>query len=108
AAGEERVGAGAHAGQRGEIAFDHLDAERRMRGERLARLLEIARGADDLRTVRGRGACRLDPEPGRNTGDEYASSAEVDASEHVFGSRLGAELLAGHCALPKVCTAFAF
>ena len=87
---DQRVGAGAHACERGEIELDQLEAAavRRLGADlrrRALRLGEVARGADHLRAVRGERARRLDAQPGRDAGHQHALAAEIDACEHVVG-----------------------
>ena len=97
AVGDEGVGAGAHAGQRGEVELDDLEAAAAGIGRlahrlgRPLRLVEIAGGADDLGAVGDERARRLDAEPGRDAGDEHALAGEVDAGEDLVGGGQGAE-----------------
>ena len=93
AVGEQRVGAGAHAGERGEVELDQLDAAAiggigAHHGGRGLGLGEIAGGADHLGAVGGQRAGRLDAEPGGDAGHQHALAAQVDAREHLVGGRV--------------------
>ena len=80
AVGEERVGAGAHAGERGQIELNELEASAvrgvgaDLRGRGLG-LGEIARCADHLGSVGGERASRLHAETGRDARHQHALAA---------------------------------
>ena len=88
--GEQGVGAGAHALERGEIQLDQLQpaAVRRLSpdlGRRPLRLGEVARGADHLGAMGRERAGGLHAQAGRHAGDEHALSAEIDTRQHIIG-----------------------
>ena len=97
--GEEPVGEGANAVERGEIELSHVqldgmvDCGADALGGRFA-AVEVAHRHDDLSTVVGEGAGRLLPEPGRSAGDHRKPAREVDAGQYVVGG--GGEPERGH------------
>ena len=87
---DQGVGAGADAGQRGQVELDQLEpaAVGRLGADAVGRalgLVQVARGADHLRAVGGQGAGGLDAEAGRDAGHQDALAAEVDALQHLVG-----------------------
>ena len=92
----QRVGAGAHAGQRGQVELDQLQAAAvlggRLRAPSVAALaLSVARRADHLGAVRGQRPGRLHAEPGRDAGHQDALAAEIHALEHFVRRRCRAK-----------------
>src|ERR1700722_17496362 len=88
--GQQRIGAGAHARQRGKVERDKLESAGFRRGGadlpgRPLGFGKIARGADDMGAMRDQSARRLDAKAGGNAGDQNSFSAEVDARQNVVG-----------------------
>ena len=80
ALGQQRIGAGAHARQRGEVERDKFESAGVRRGGadlpgRSLGFRKIARGADDMGAMRDQSARRLDAEAGGDAGDQYPFSA---------------------------------
>jgi hypothetical protein len=55
---------------------------------------KIARGSDNLRTVRRQCARGLHPEACRDTGDEHPFSGQIDALQHLVRRRGGSKNIA--------------
>jgi hypothetical protein len=96
AIGDQGVGAGANAGQVGEVELDELQAAAVGRlgadlGGRGLGLLQVAGGADHLGAVGGQGAGGLDAQAGGDAGHQDALAAEVDAGEDFVGGGGGAK-----------------
>ena len=94
--GDQRVGAGAHARQRGEIQLHQLQRPPVGRlspdlGRRPLRLGQVARGADHLGAMSREGAGSLDPQASRYAGDEHALSAEIETCQHVIRGGIRSE-----------------
>src|ERR1700722_1153651 len=88
--GQQRIGAGAHARQRGKVERDKLESAGFRRGGadlpgRPLGFGKIARGADDMGAMRDQSARRLDAKAGGDAGDQNSFSAEVDARQNVVG-----------------------
>jgi len=94
--GDQGVGAGADAGQRGQVQLHQLEAAAvgRLGDDLLGRpprLLQVAGRPDHLRAMGGEHPRGLDAEPGRDAGHQNAFSAEVDSLQHFVGGRCGAK-----------------
>src|SRR3984957_2078049 len=94
--GQQRIGAGAHARQRGKVERDKLESAGFRRGGadlpgRPLGFGKIARGADAMGAMRDQSARRLDAKAGgggsadRAAAHQNAFSAEGDARQNVFG-----------------------
>ena len=99
----ERVGAGAHAGQGGEVELDQREGAASCpsrvahpRGRALC-LSKVARCADHIRAAGREGTRGFDPQTCRNAGHQSPLAAQTDPGKHVVG-RAGRSKLMCHVA----------
>lgn len=97
AVGDELVGCGAGTGERREVELDELEAATVRRGifadfhRGAFGFLQVAGGADDMRSVGDEGAGGFYAQTGRDAGDQDAFAFEIYAGEDIFCGRGSAE-----------------